>query len=136
MPCTKSTTTSPVAKETISSWSVNGEEMQTFRGHVERIMKLLDVSRKQDHLVAGGLLIMGRLVATIGARNGLDRLTRALSTMSNEGLSQVSYYDEDEKGPMSPELARRGVGEAGTLAVSDSIWRLCVPADLLKQHQN
>ena len=139
MPRAKVTTASPVAKESISSWSVNGDGLETFGRHVERIMKLPDVPWKQEHLVAGGLLAPGRLAATIDARSGLDRLTRALSTISDEGLSQASeesYYDEEEEGPVSPKLARRGVGGLGTVLVADNIWRRYVPADLLRRYKD
>ena len=132
-------TASPVARESISSWCMNSEGLETFGRQVERIMTLPGVPRKQEHLVPGGLLALGRLAATIDARCGLDRLTRVLSTISDEGLNQASeesYYDAEEEGPVSPELARRGVGEVGTVPVVDSIWRRCVPADLLRRYND
>ena len=53
-------------------------------------MRLLDVPRKHEGLVAGGLMALGRLAATIDPRRGLARLTQALETISEEGLSQAS----------------------------------------------
>ena len=44
-----------------------------FGGQVERLMRLPDVPRKQEGLVAGGLMALGRLAATIDPRRGLAR---------------------------------------------------------------
>ena len=70
--------------------------------------------------------------ATIDPRRGLGRLTQALATISEEGLSQASeesYYDDEELEPVSPKLARRGIGDVGKVEMADSIWRRCVPGD-------
>ena len=109
-----------------------------FGGHMERLMRLPDVPRKQEGLVAGGLMALGRLAATIDPRRGLARLTRALETILEEGLSQVSeelYYDDDELEPVSLQLARRGIGEVGKVRMADTIWRRCVPKGLLRTYQ-
>ena len=44
-------------------------------------MRLPDVPRRQECLVAGGLLALGRLAATIDPLRGLRRLTQALTTI-------------------------------------------------------
>ena len=36
---------------------------------------------------------------------------------------------------MSLKLARRGVGEVGKVEIADSIWRRCVPGNLLRTYQ-
>ena len=71
-------------------------------------MQLPDLPNSQARLVAGGLRAMGRLAAQVGPRGGLDRLTQALSTISQGGLSQASdksYYDLNDKEPVGMELA-------------------------------
>ena len=101
-------------------------------------MRLPDVPRRQEGLVAVALLALGRLAATIDPRRGLGRLTRALATMSEEGrthASQESYYDDGELEPVSLQLARRGIGHMGKVKMADTIWRRCVPGDLLRTHQ-
>ena len=114
MPRAQSTTASPAAKENTGSWSVTGDVLGGFGGQVEGLMRLPDVPRKQEGLVARGLMALGRLAATIDPRRGLARLTQALETISEEGLSQASeesYYDDDELEPVSLQLARWGIGE-------------------------
>ena len=72
-------------------------------------MRLSDVPRRQEGLVAGGLLAPGRLAATIDLRRGLGGQTQALATISEEGLSQASeesYYDDEELEPVTLKLAR------------------------------
>ena len=138
VPRAQSTTASPAAKESTGSWSVTGDELEGFGRQVERLMRLPDVPRRQEGLVAGGLLALGRLAATIDPRKGLGRLTRALETISEEGLSQASeesYYDNEELEPVSLQLARRGIGEVGKVKMADTIWRRCVPGDLLRTYQ-
>ena len=83
-------------------------------------------------------MVLGRLAATIDPRRGLARLTQALETISEEGLSQASeqsYYDDDELEPVSLQLARRGIGEVEKVRMADTIWRRCVPKDLLRTYQ-
>ena len=138
VPRAQSTTASPAAKENTGSWSVTGDVLGGFGGQVERLMRLPDVPRKQEGLVAGGLMALGRLAATIDPRRGLARLTQALETISEEGLSQASgesYYDDDELEPVSLQLARRGIGEVGKVRMANTIWRRCVPKDLLRTYQ-
>ena len=138
MPHAQSTTASPAVKENTGSWSVTGDVLGGFGGQVERLMRLPDVPRKLEGLVAGGLMALGRLAATIDPRRGLARLTQALETISEEGLSQASeeaYYDDDELEPVSLQLARRGIGEVGKVRMADTIWRRCVPKDLLRTYQ-
>ena len=101
-------------------------------------MRLPDVPRKQEGLVAGGLMALGRLAASIDPRRGLARLKQARETISEEGLSQASeesYYDDDELEPVSLQLARRGIGEVGKVRMANTIWRRCVPKDLLRTYQ-
>ena len=112
VPRGRSATSSLAAKESTGSWSVTGDELEVFGRQVERLMRLPDVPRRQEGLVAGGLLALGRLAATIDPRRGLRRLTQALETISEEGLSQASeesYYDDEELEPVSLQLARRGL---------------------------
>ena len=138
VPHARSTTASPVAKASTDSWSGTDDGLQAFGRRVERLMRLPDVPRRQEHLVAGGLLAMGELAATIDPRRGLERLTQALTTISKEGLSQASeesYYDEEELEPVSLKLARRCIGEVGKVEILDTIWRRCVPGDLLRTYQ-
>ena len=77
---------------------------------------------------------MRRLAATIDPRRGLERLTQALTTISEKGLSQASeesYYDEEELERVSLKLARRGIGEVGKVEMSDTdsaTWRTGRPA--------
>ena len=78
VPRAQSTTASPAAKENTGSWSVTGDVFGGFGGQLERLMRLPDVPRKQEGLVAGGLMALGRLAATIDPRRGLARLTQAL----------------------------------------------------------
>ena len=88
----------------------------------------------QARLVAGGLLAMGRLIAQIEPRGGLDTLKKALPTISQGGLSQASdesSYDPDDKEPVNLELARRGVGEVGKVAVASSLRHKNIQKSLL-----
>ena len=138
VPHAQSTTASPAAKESTGSWSGTGDELEVFGSQVERLMRLPDVPRRQEGLVAGGLLALGRLAATIDPRRGLGRLMQAPTTISEEGLSQASeesYYDDEELEPVSLKLARRGIGEVGKVEMADSIWRRCVPGDMLRKYQ-
>ena len=138
VPRAQSTTASPAAKENTGSWSVTGDELECFGRQVERLMRLPDVPRRQEGVVAGGLLALGRLAATIDPRRGLGRLKPALETISQEGLSQAleeSYYDDEELEPVSVQLARRRIGEVGKVKMADTIRRRCVPRDLLRTYQ-
>ena len=138
VPRAQSTTASRAAKENTGSWSVTGHVLGGLGRQVERLMRLPDVPRKREGLVAGGLMALGRLAATIDPQRGLARLTQALETISEEGLSQASeesYYDDDELEPVSVQLARRGIGEVGKVRMADTIWRRCVPKDLLRTYQ-
>ena len=104
VPRAQSTTASPAAKESTGSWSVTGDALEGFGRQVKRLMRLPDVPRRQEGLVAGGLLALGRPAATIDPRRGLGRLTRTLETISEEGLSQASeesYFDDQELEPVS-----------------------------------
>ena len=137
VPRAQSTTASPAAKGNTGSWSVTGDVLGGFGGRVERLMRLPDVPRKQEGLVAGGLMALGRLAATIDPRRGLARLTQALETISEDGLSQASeesYYDDDKLEPVSLQLARRGIGEVGKVRMANTIWRRYVPKDLLRTY--
>ena len=101
-------------------------------------MRLPDVPRRQEGLVAGGLLALGRVAATIDPRRGSGRLTQALETISEEGLNQASEEsdcDDEELEPVSLQLARRGIGYVGKVKMADTIWRRCVPEDLLRMYQ-
>ena len=42
------------------------------------------------------------------------------------------YSSSDEEGTVTAEMAARGVGEAGCVAVADSIWNRLVPCHLLR----
>ena len=138
VPHARSTTASPVAMASTGSWSGTRDELKPFGRQLERLMRLPDVPQRQERLVAGGLLALGRLAATIDPRRGLERPTQALTTISEEGLNQASeesYYDEEELEPVSLKLARRGIGEVGKVEMADTIWRRCVPGDLLRTYQ-
>ena len=138
MPHAQSTTASSAAKESTGSWSGTGEELEISGRQVERLMCLPDIPRRQEGLVAGGLLALGRLAATIDPRRGLGRLTQALTTISEEGLNQASeesYHDDEELQLVSLQLAWRGIGEVEKVEMADSIWRRCVPGDLLRKYQ-
>ena len=87
VPRAQSTTASPAAKENTGSWNVTSDVLERFGGQVERLMQLPDVPRRQEGLVARGLMALGRLAATIDPRRGLARPTQALQTISEEGLS-------------------------------------------------
>ena len=112
VPHAQSTTAGPAVKESTGSCSMTDEQLEIFGRQVERLMRLPDVPPRQEGLVAGGLLALGRLAATIDPRRGLGRLTEALANISEEGLSQASeesYYDDEELEPVSLQLARRGI---------------------------
>ena len=74
-PRAQSTTTSPAAKENTGSWSVTGDVLEGFGRQVEGLMRLPDVLRRQEGLLAGGRMALRRLAATIDPRRGLARLT-------------------------------------------------------------
>ena len=131
-------TASPVMAESTGSWSGTCDELETFGRQVVRVMRLPDVTRRPEGLVAGGPLALGRMAATIDPRKGLGRLMQALATISEEGLSQAceeSYYDDEELEPVSLKRARRGIGEVGKVEMANSIWRRCVPGDVLHTYQ-
>ena len=137
VPRAQNTKASPVVKENTGSWSVTGDVLKGFGRQVERLMRLPDVPRRQEGLMAGGRMVMGRLAATIDPRRGMARRTQALETVSEEGLSEASeesYYDDEELEPVSLQLARRGIGEVGRVKMADTIWRRCVPKDLLRTY--
>ena len=138
VPHARSTTASPVAKESTLSWNGTGDELKASGRQVERLIRLPDVPRKQEHLMARRLLALGRLAATIDPRRGWERLTHALTTVSEEGVRQASeesYYDKEVLESVSLKLARRGIGEVGKVEMADTIWRRCVPGDLLRTYQ-
>ena len=66
---------SPAARVSTFSCPVTNEAIAGFGEQLERIMRLPDVPRTQERLVAGALLALGRLPADIEPRRGLDRLT-------------------------------------------------------------
>ena len=122
VPHARSTTADSAVNEITRSWSVTGDGLEIFSRQVERLMRLPDVPRRQEGLVARGPLALGRLAATIDPRRGLGRLTQALGTISEAGLSQASeesYYDDEELEPVTRQLARRGIGDVGKLR-----WRI------------
>ena len=116
-------------------WLVSNEAIHRCGTQVERVMQLPDVPGSQAHQVAGSLMAPRRMTAQIEPRRGLDRLTQALSTFSQEGLRQASdksYYDVNDKGPVNVELAQRVSGEVGKVAVASSLWHKNVPRSLLR----
>ena len=67
-----------------------------------------------------------------------SRVTQALATIWEEGLSQASeesYYDDEELEPVSLQLARQGIGDVVKAKMANTIWRRCVPGDLLRMYQ-
>ena len=61
-------------KETTGSSSGTADGLEDFGRQVERLMRLPDVPRRQQGLVAGGRMALGRLAATIDPCKGLGRL--------------------------------------------------------------
>ena len=123
MPHARSTTASLVAKASTGSGSGTGDELKAFGREVERLMCLPDVPQRQERLVAGGLLELGRLAATIDAPRGLDKPTN-LHTKPGMRSMPVGYQwwtalpwgdmlsSNWEAGPLKRCNAARGTSKA------------------------
>ena len=68
-----------------------------------------------------------------GGAEGLQILTDVLQRVRDGGDLQEEddgyYSSSDEEGPVTAEMAARGVGEAGCVVVADSIWNRQVPRE-------
>ena len=71
-----------------------------------------------------------------GGDEGLQVLTDVLQRVRDGGDFEEEddgyYSSSDEEGPVTAEMAARGVGEAGCVVVADSIWNRLVPHDFLR----
>ena len=71
-----------------------------------------------------------------GGEEGLRVLTSVLQKVRDRGDLEEEddgyFRSSDDEGPVTGEMAARGVGEAGCVVVADSIWNKLVPRDLLK----
>ena len=66
---------------------------------------------------------------------GIHSLCRSLKAVIRKGLDddeEEGYYSSTEdESEVGEETARRGLGQAGSVTIADSIWNRCVPSNLL-----
>ena len=91
----------------------------------------------------GGRGAVFRTIARLGegvrqfncGEQGIRSLCGSLTAIFHRGLDddgEEGYYSSTEdESEVGEEMARRGLGEAGSVTIADSIWNKCVPSDLL-----
>ena len=93
------------------------------RGAVQRaILRLGDGLRQFTRGEQGIRSLCGSLKAVI--RRGLD-----------DDEEEGYYSSTEDESEVGEDTARRGLGEAGSVTIADSIWNRCVPSDLLRKYR-
>ena len=83
---------------------------------------------------------MGEAMSSLqGGEEGLQVLTSVLQRVWDgcdlDEEDDGYYSSSDEEGPVTAEMAARGVGEAGCVVIANSIWNKLVPRDLLRVYK-
>ena len=108
-------------------WRSLALDVSTMRG----------VKLHRREMVRQMIVGMGEAMSCLqGGDEGLQVLTDVLQRVRDGGDLEEEddgyYSNSDEEGPVTAEMAARGVGEAGFVVVADSIWNKLVPPDLLR----
>ena len=95
------------------------------------------VKLHRREMVQNMIVAMGEAMTSLhGGDEGLMVLTDVLQHVRDGGDLEEEddgyYSSSDDEGPVTAEMAARGVGEAGCVVVADSIWNRLVPRDLLR----
>ena len=98
------------------------------------------VKSHRREMVRKMIVGMGEAMSSLqGGEEGLQVLTSVLQRVRDGGdLEEEDDGDcscSDEEGPVTAEMAARGVGEAGCVMIADSIWNKLVPRDLLRVYE-
>ena len=109
-----------------------------FRSLVAEVADMRGIKSHRREMVRGMVMGMGE-VALEGGDEGLRVLSSVLQRVRDGGdlkEEDDGYYNSsEEEGPVTAEMAARGVGEVGCVVVADSIWNRLVPRDLLNVYQ-
>ena len=117
-----------------------GEELKRLDRLAEQVSLLPGVKCHRREMVHKMILGMGDAMCGLeGGDEGLRVLSSTLGRVVEGGdLDEEDdgyYSSSDEEGEVTDAMAARGVGEAGRVVVSPSIWNKVVPPDLLKVYQ-
>ena len=98
------------------------------------------VKSHRREMVSKMIVGMGEAMGELeGGQEGLRVLTCVLQKVRDGGDLEEEdngyYSSSDDEGPVTGEMAARGVGEAGCVVIEDSIWNKLVPRDLLKVYE-
>ena len=122
-------------------WKKTGDtwDIQTAKGLAQKISELPEVSRKHRKVVKNMLTAMAdRMMGFADAKRGIKELNASIATVATTGLDghdDEGYYSSEEESEVEEATAKRRLGEATSVTLADSIWRKCVPPDLLKKYR-
>ena len=108
-----------------------------FRSLASEVAAMRGVKFNRQEMVKNMIVGMGEAIRSLqGGDEGLLVLTEVLRCVMDGGDLEEEddgyYSSSDDEGPVTAEMAARGVGEAGCVVVADSIWNRLVPRDLLQ----
>ena len=111
-----------------------------FRSLASEVAAMRGVKSQRREMVRKMIVGMGEAMSSLqGGDEGLKVLTDVLQRVRDGGDLEEEddghYSSSDEEGPVTAEMAARGVGEAGCVVVADSIWNRLVPHDLLRVYE-
>jgi len=105
----------------------------------ERLSGLAEVPRQRKKCVRQAAMALGTsMVSFSGAESGLAAVAATLHAVADKGLQddeEDGYYSTEEEDEVDEEVAAKGLGEAGSVHLADSIWNSCVPKDLKKKYE-
>ena len=116
------------------------EELKRLDRLAEQVSLLPGVKCHKREMVHKMILGMGDAMCGLeGGDEGLRDLSSTLGRVVEGGdLDEEDdgyYSSSDEEGEVTDAMAARGVGEAGRVVVSPSIWNKVVPPDLAKVYK-
>ena len=108
-----------------------------FRSLASEVAAMRGVKLHRQEMVKNMIVGMGEAMRSLqGGDEGLLVLTEVLRRVRDGGDLEEEddgyYSSSDDEGPVTAQMAARGVGEAGCVVVADSIWNRLVPRDLLR----
>ena len=110
------------------------------RSLAAEVASLRGVKSHRREMVRKMILGMGEAMGALeGGDEGLRVLTTVLQRVRDEGDLEEEddgyYSSSDDEGPVTAEMAARGMGEAGCVVAADSIWSRLVPRDLVSVYE-
>ena len=82
---------------------------------------------------------MGKEPGFCQGEQGIRSLCRSLAAVVSKGIGddeEEGYYSStQDESEVAEDTARRGLSEAGSMTIADSIWNKCVPRGLLSKYK-